>query len=228
MINARGSSVLNEQQIIERLVRGDLIVSPIIDPHVQIGPTSLDIRLGFEFEVFNTIKHTHLEPLDEFNLKRQLEDYSTKIHIPPLGHFVLHPGEFALASTLEYFVLPADLAGRLEGRSTWGRLGLQVHSTAGFVDPGFEGILTFELTNSGKAPLLLFPGVRIAQICFFPTERTAIPYIRKRNAKYFRKLGTLSSLFYQDPEFDIIRNAVRSANDTLRKEEGDANATTSG
>jgi dCTP deaminase len=119
--------------------------------------------------------------------------------------FILHPGEFVLAATLEYFKLPTDLAGRLEGRSTWGRLGLQIHSTAGFVDPGFEGILTFELQNMGKAPLCLFPGVRIAQLCLFSTNRTAIPYTKKRGAKYFHMIGTTGSLFYVDPEFDAIR-----------------------
>ncbi|MEW5926631.1 MAG: dCTP deaminase [Gemmatimonadota bacterium] len=203
------SAVLNEQDLISRLVKGDLIVTPILDPQIQIGPTSIDIRLGFEFEVFNTSKHPHLDPLDEKLLEQQLDDYTSKIHVPPLGRFILHPDEFVLASTFEYFVLPSDLAGRLEGRSTWGRLGLQIHSTAGFVDPGFEGVLTFELRNAGKTPLTLLPGTRIAQICFYQTCTTAIPYIKKKNAKYYHMLGTSRSLFYRDPEFARIRKALR-------------------
>src|SRR5581483_2183947 len=148
----------------------------------------------------------HLDPLRTAeDLKRRVEDYTRKVHIPPMESFVLHPGEFVLAATLEYFKLPPDLAGRLEGRSTWGRLGLQVHSTAGFVDPGFEGILTFELQNMGKNPLPLYPGVRIAQICFFQTIATAIPYTKKKGAKYFHKVGTSGSLFYEDVEFEAIR-----------------------
>jgi dCTP deaminase len=199
-------AVLNEQEIMMRLIKGDLVISPLLDPNRQIGPTSVDIRLGFEFEVFNINKHTHLDPtLTEAEILALLEDYTAKVHVEPMSSFILHPGEFVLAATLEYFIIPKDLAGRLEGRSSWGRLGLQVHSTAGFVDPGFEGILTFELQNMGKEPLCLFPGVRIAQICLFNTNKTAIPYTKKQGAKYFRNLGTAGSLFYEDPEFKAIR-----------------------
>jgi len=120
-----------------------------------------------------------------------------------------------LASTLEYFRLPATLAGRLEGRSTWGRLGLQVHSTAGFVDPGFSGILTFELQNMGKGPLILYPGVRIAQICFFRCNATAIPYTQKPGAKYHSKLGSAGSMFNEDSEFRAIRSYHRARRDEL-------------
>lgn len=199
-------AVLNEREIIERLVRRELVITPLLDPKRQIGPTSVDIRLGFEFDAFNTTKQTHLDPLKApAELVRDVNAYTTKIHVGPMQRFVLHPGEFALAATLEYFVLPADLAGRLEGRSTWGRLGLQVHSTAGFVDPGFEGILTFELQNMGKGPLIMFPGVRIAQICFYRCKETAIPYTRKVGAKYHKRLSSAGSLFHEDPEFDAIR-----------------------
>ncbi len=201
------SAVLNEQDLVRRLLSGELVITPILDARRQIGPTSIDIRLGFDFDVFNITKRTHLDPLaDKDNLRAVVREYTSKVHVPPMGQFILHPGEFVLASTLEYFVLPSTLAARLEGRSTWGRLGLQVHSTAGFVDPGFEGILTFELQNMGKGPLTLFPGVRIAQICFFTTAATAIPYTRKEGAKYHRRLSSAGSMFHEDPEFDAIRN----------------------
>lgn len=200
-------AVLNERQIMRRLVKRDLVITPLLDPMRQIGPTSVDIRLGFEFDAFNTTKQTHLDPLKQRDdLIRDVDNYTKKIHVGPMQRYVLHPGEFALAATFEYFILPPDLAGRLEGRSTWGRLGLQVHSTAGFVDPGFEGILTFELQNMGKGPLILFPGVRIAQICFFSCTETAIPYTRKIGAKYHKKLSSAGSLFHEDPEFEAIRS----------------------
>ena len=199
-------AVLNEQEIMSRLIDGDLVITPVLDPENQIGPTSIDIRLGFQFETFNITKHTHLDPkLPLDRIKEEVADYTSKVHVAPMDSFILHPGEFVLAATLEYFKFPTDLAGRLEGRSTWGRLGLQIHSTAGFVDPGFEGILTFELQNMGKAPLCLFPGVRIAQLCLFRTNRTAIPYTKKKGAKYFQFIGTTGSLFYVDPEFEAIR-----------------------
>lgn len=206
------SFVLNEQEIMKRLIQGDLVITPIIDPKRQLGPTSLDIRLGFDFKIFNIIKHTHLDPLSSENESKQiLREYVTNVHISPMERFILHPGEFALASTLEYFRIPSDLAARLEGRSTWGRLGLQVHSTAGFVDPGFEGILTFELQNMGKGPLCLYPGSRIAQVCFFQTSETAVPYTKKEGAKYFHMMGAHGSLFYQDPEFKAIRSYKRKS-----------------
>lgn len=205
-------AILNEQDIMYELAAGDLVVTPILDPVRQIGPTSIDIRLGFEFDVFNITKQTHLDPLlPKDILVQAVEEYTTKAHRGPMDRFILHPGEFVLAATLEYFRLPNNIAGRLEGRSTWGRLGLQVHSTAGFVDPGFAGILTFELQNMGKGPLVLFPGVRIAQICFFRCRPTAIPYTKKMGAKYHSRLGSAGSLFHEDREFDAIREYLVSA-----------------
>jgi dCTP deaminase len=206
--------ILNEREIIQKIITGELIITPLFNPKRQIGPASIDIRLGCEFEVFNTTKYAHLDPLiDKNDLKEQVLDYTNKVHIHPMEPFILHPGEFVLASTLEYFSLSYNLVGRLEGRSTWGRLGLQVHSTAGFVDPGFEGILTFELQNMGKGPISLFPGIRIAQICFYEVNTTAIPYTKKPGAKYFRRLGTSGSYFFQDPEFDIIRKYCQEHKD---------------
>lgn len=206
------SAVLNEQEILGELVSKELVVTPLIDLREQLGPTSLDIRLGFQIGVFNITKFSHIDPLlDVPRITEQLDEYVSKIHIAPMEPFVLHPGEFVLASTLEYFSLPRHLAGRLEGRSTWGRLGLQVHATAGFVDPGFQGILTFELQNVGKGALKLFPGLRIAQICFYRTLPTLVPYTSKPGAKYFGALEAVGSLFYRDSEFDVIRRHVLPA-----------------
>src|SRR5260370_30443228 len=99
-----------------------LTITPLIDPKGQIGPTSVDIRLGFDFGVFNITQYTHLDPLlEEAMIKDQIFKYLRLVHVGPMERFVLHPGEFVLASTLEYFRLPHDLAGRLEGRSSWGR-----------------------------------------------------------------------------------------------------------
>jgi dCTP deaminase len=105
--------------------------------------------------------------------------------------------------------IPLDLAARLEGRSTWGRLGLQIHATAGFVDPGFRGALTFELSNVSNIPLPLYPGVRISQICFFLSTTTHLPYGKKRFTKYSGKTTTASSAFFKDPEYSRIREAIK-------------------
>src|SRR5262249_20348216 len=93
------------------------------------------------------------------------------------------------------------------GRSTWGRLGLQIHATAGFVDPGFYGALTFELSNVSTVPIQLYPGVRISQICFFQTQETGLPYYGKKLTKYSGKISKASSAFFRDPEYARIREA---------------------
>ena len=111
---------------------------------------------------------------------------------------MLHPGAFLLASTLEFIRLPRDIAGRLEGRSSLGRLGLQVHATAGFVDPGFEGTLTFELINSGKLPIRVFPGMRLGQICFFHVPEVQVPYGKQR--KYAHSVGVALTGIDKDRE----------------------------
>ncbi len=199
-------AVLNESEIMRALASEELTITPMIDPGDQIGPTSVDLRLGFEFGVFNVAQRTHIDPLlDPVEIEQQVATYLQIVHVVPMEPFVLHPGEFVLAATLEYLKLPTNLAARLEGRSSWGRVGLQVHSTAGFVDPGFEGSLTFELQNVGKGALCLFPGLRIAQLCFFRTSGTAIPYPEKHGSKYARSLGAVGSQFFKDPEFKAIR-----------------------
>lgn len=204
--------ILNETQILQRLCHPDeakrLIVTPLIRPEEQFGPTSLDLRLGTDFQVMRRSNLTHMDVMKEPSvLAGEMTDVWREVRIPPGEPFVLHPGEFALASTLEFVRIPLDLAARLEGRSTWGRLGLQIHATAGFVDPGFTGALTFELSNVSMVPLQLYPGVRISQICFFPTEETGLPYNRKRFTKYSGKTSTASSAFFRDPEYERIRSA---------------------
>jgi dCTP deaminase len=210
-------TLLNETQMLARLVDPDperrLIITPLIRPEEQFGPTSLDVRLGTDFQV---MRRTNLACLnlagDPAQLAEEVRKSSHWVKVKPGEPFVLHPGEFALASTLEFVRIPLDLAARLEGRSTWGRLGLQIHATAGFVDPGFSGALTFELSNVSTMPLTLYPGVRIAQLCFYQSTRTQLPYHRKRYSKYSGKATTATSAFFQDPEYARIR----AASDTQR------------
>jgi dCTP deaminase len=139
-------TIMNESQILARLVHPDpekrLTITPLIAPEEQFGPTSLDLRLGTDFQVMRRSNYTHVDPLaDPVQLQQEMHELWEWVHVPVGEPFVLHPGEFALASTLEHIRIPLDLSARLEGRSTWGRLGLQIHATAGFVDPGFSGSL---------------------------------------------------------------------------------------
>jgi dCTP deaminase len=200
--------ILNETEILTRLQHPDperrIVITPLIRPEEQFGPTSVDVRLGTVFHVMRRSQVTHLDLLST-EAETALRQATQVVTIAPNEPFVLHPGEFALASTLEFFYIPLDLAARLEGRSTWGRLGLQVHATAGFVDPGFTGALTFELSNVSTVPLCLYPGVRIGQLCFFESTPTQLPYMQKRLSKYGGKVTTESSAFYRDPEYARLR-----------------------
>jgi len=198
--------VLSDREIVEALLNEDIIVTPLMNAKEQIGSSSIDIRLGTEFKLIRRIGQTHFDlSLPDNELSRQIREYTEVVHIEPLKAFILHPGEFALGCTLEYIVLPNNIAGRLEGRSTWGRAGLQVHSTAGFVDPGFEGILTFELHNMGKLPLPLYAGVRVGQISFHRCTPVMQDYVGKSGAKYARSMEIKDTVFYQEYEYQRIR-----------------------
>ena len=126
-----------------------------------LQPSSIDVRLDRFFRVFVNTKYTHIDPSLQ-------QDELTSL-VEPQGDepFVLHPGEFVLGSTFEQITLPDDLAGRLEGKSSLGRLGLLTHSTAGFIDPGFSGHITLELSNVANLPITLWPGMKIGQLCLF-------------------------------------------------------------
>ncbi len=134
-----------------------------LDPYDAglVQPSSVDVRLDRYFRVFENHRYPHIDPsVEQPDLTREVE---------PEGDepFILHPGEFALASTLEVVTLPDDIAGRLEGKSSLGRLGLLTHSTAGFIDPGFSGHVTLELSNVATLPIKLWPGMKIGQLCLF-------------------------------------------------------------
>ncbi|PYT91885.1 MAG: dCTP deaminase [Acidobacteria bacterium] len=168
--------LLSETDIAKRLVEPDegkrLVVTPIVNAREQFGPSSIDVRLGTDFRRLENINRSQVALSEQFHDEE--EAYTKRVVLAAGQCFYLHPGEFVLASTLEYFKLPDDLAARIEGRSSWGRLGLLVHATAGFVDPGFAGALTFELSNAGRLPIELRPGLRIGQICFFSMSRRSL------------------------------------------------------
>jgi len=130
------------------------------DPDL-VQPSSIDVRLDRFFRVFNNSQYTHIDPAV------QQDDLTSLVEPQCEDPFVLHPGEFVLGSTLEVVTLPNDLAGRLEGKSSLGRLGLLTHSTAGFIDPGFSGHITIELSNVANLPITLWPGMKIGQLCLF-------------------------------------------------------------
>lgn len=184
------SSPLSDLQLVRRIRHSahdrQLVVRPLIDP-AQIGGTTIDLRLGTEWEVLRTSRFQALDPgADPVHIETLLDASVEEFRLTAgLGQdLILHPGELLLALTLEYLRLPDDLWGVLEGRSTWARLGLQVHATAGMVDCGFEGYLTLELQNTGHLPLVLTPGLRVAQMAFFPVAEVINAYHRRPTAAY--------------------------------------------
>lgn len=161
--------ILSDRDLLTEIQDGRLGIDPFDQKLVQ--PSSIDVRLDRFFRVFVNTKYTHIDPSSR-------QDELTSL-VEPAGDspFVLHPGEFVLAATLERVTIPADLAGRLEGKSSLGRLGLCVHSTAGFIDPGFTGHITLELSNTVTLPIVLWPGMKIGQLCLFRLSSPAVnPY----------------------------------------------------
>lgn len=144
---------------------GDITITPYDRSLLQ--PSSIDVRLGRQFRIFNSNRYTHIDPA------QQQDDLTTLVELDLRECFILHPGEFALATTMETIALSDLLAARLEGKSSLGRLGLMTHSTAGFIDPGFSGQITLELSNVSNLPIKLYPGMKIGQVCFFELRTPA-------------------------------------------------------
>ncbi|MDQ2844894.1 MAG: dCTP deaminase [Actinomycetota bacterium] len=151
--------LLSDRDLRTEIDAGRLVLDPFDETLIQ--PSSIDVRLDRLFRVFNNSKYTHIDP------STQQDELTSLVETDGDEPFVLHPGEFVLGSTFEAVSLPDDLAGRLEGKSSLGRLGLLTHSTAGFIDPGFSGHITLELSNVANLPIVLWPGMKIGQLCLF-------------------------------------------------------------
>ena len=182
--------LLSDQDLRKELESGRLVVEPF-DP-AMLQPSSIDIRLDQYFRVFDNTKYTHIDPAI------QQDELTSLVEQTGDDPFVLHPGEFVLGSTFERVGLPDDLAGRLEGKSSLGRLGLLTHSTAGFIDPGFSGHITLELSNVANLPITLWPGMKIGQLCLFRLSSAAEhPYGSDRaGSRYQGQRGPTPSRAY--------------------------------
>jgi len=154
--------LLSDRDIRAELDAGRVVLEPF-DP-AMVQPSSVDVRIDKYFRVFENHRYPHIDPaIEQPDLTREVEPATD-------DPFILHPGEFVLASTYEVITLPDDVAGRLEGKSSLGRLGLLTHSTAGWIDPGFSGHVTLELSNVATLPIKLWPGMKIGQLCLFRTS----------------------------------------------------------
>ena len=181
--------VLSDHSIREEVAAGHLVIDPFEDRLVQ--PASVDLRLGREFRVFRNFRLPYIDVKKEMPELTELERMEDDVP------FILHPGEFVLAVTLERVEVPDDLVGRLDGKSSLGRLGLIVHSTAGFVDPGFKGRLTLELTNVANLPVTLYYAMPVSQISFTRLTTAADkPYGSGSDSKYQGQDGPEPSRYY--------------------------------
>lgn len=182
--------ILSDRDLEARLAKGDLVVDPLDDPKVQIQPASIDLRLGNVFVVYKTTHVPFIDPQDPETVQK----YTERVTVKKGDSFILHPGEFALGSTIERVAIPTDLVARVEGRSSIGRLAVVVHATAGFIDPGFAGQITLELSNLGRVPVKLWPGMRISQIVLHTlTSPARRPYGKERGSKYQEQEGPVTS-----------------------------------
>ena len=182
--------LLSDRDILAEIEAKRIVLEPYDESLLQ--PSSIDFRLDRYFRVFENHRYPHIDPAaDQSDLTREVE---------PNGEepFILHPGEFVLGSTLEVVSLPDDLAARVEGKSSLGRLGLLTHATAGFVDPGFSGHVTLELANVATLPIKLYPGMKIGQLCFFRLSSPAEhPYgSAKYGSRYQGQRGPTPSRSY--------------------------------
>jgi dCTP deaminase len=183
--------LLSDRDIRGEIDAGRVVLEPYDAGMVQ--PSSVDVRLDRFFRVFENHRYPHIDPSSE------QPDLTRLVETSGSDPFVLHPGEFVLASTFEVVTLPDDVAARLEGKSSLGRLGLLTHSTAGFIDPGFSGHVTLELSNVATLPIMLWPGMKIGQLCFFrlssPSEH---PYGSARyGSRYQGQRGPTPSRSHQ-------------------------------
>jgi dCTP deaminase len=184
--------LLSDYHLQQAITAGRLGITPY-DP-AMIQPASVDVRLDRAFRVFENHRYSCIDPAEE-------QPELTRLVEPTDGEpFVLHPGEFVLASTYELVSLPNDLAARLEGKSSLGRLGLVTHSTAGFIDPGFEGHVTLELSNLATLPIKLWPGMKVGQLAVFQmTGPAEFPYgSAVRGSRYQGQRGPTASRSWQN------------------------------
>jgi len=184
--------ILSDVSIRAAIEMGRVVIDPF-DP-AMIQPSSIDVRVDRYFRVFQSHRYAFIDP------KQAQPDLTAEVETAPDGPFILHPSEFVLGSTLEVVRLADDIVARLEGKSSLGRLGLLIHSTAGFVDPGFEGHLTLELSNVANLPIAIYPGMKIGQLSFYDlSTRAENPYgSRRAHSKYQGQRGPTPSRIHEE------------------------------
>lgn len=210
MKDTHSLEALSAQQLRQRLKTKDIskkiFVVPMVDLKTQVGPSSIDLRLGTDFIITKRTNYSIIDPLEAIDdIESKVIDFQEPIFVGIGKRLVLHPNQIVLGGTLEYIRLPPDIMAYVVGRSSWGRLGLVI-ATAILVHPGYTGIVTLELVNLGDTPIALYPGVRIAQLAF---HKVTPPPPGKQDffARMTYRLSTRPSFskIYQDEEWEVLR-----------------------
>jgi dCTP deaminase len=190
--------ILSDRELRAALESGEIVITPAPDPDTQIQPASIDLRLGYDFQTFNYTRQALIDPFDPESFR----ELTNLVNLQHGERFLVHPGEFVLATTLERVEVPDTLVARLDGRSSVGRLGIVIHSTAGYIEPGSRGTITLEISNVGRIAVALYPGMRICQIAFEEmTSAVSESYGSKRAAKYQGQDSAVVSRLFEDVEF---------------------------
>ena len=186
--------ILSDIDIRKEIAAGRIEIEPFDDTCVQ--PSSVDLHVDSQFRVFANSRYPYID------VRKPMPELTELVEVEGPEPFILHPGEFVLGSTRERVRLPDDMVARLEGKSSLGRLGLLIHSTAGYVDPGWDGYLTLELSNVANLPITIYPGMKIGQISFFRLSTPAeVPYGSKgTRSKYQGQRGPTASRFFEEFE----------------------------
>jgi dCTP deaminase len=184
--------VLSDRTIRRLLGEGRIGIDPYEEELLQ--PSSVDVRVDRLFRVFRNSRYPFID------VKQEMEELTELVEVEPDEAFILHPGEFVLGSTLERITLPDDLVARLEGKSSLGRLGLLIHSTAGFIDPGWDGHVTLELSNVANLPITIYYGMKIGQVSFVQlSEPAEYPYgTGELGSKYQGQMGPTPSRYWRN------------------------------
>jgi len=187
--------VLSDRDIRKALESKQIIIAPQPDLATQLGSCSIDLRLGNKFRVFEYSSYAFIDPF-----KKEIgAEVTREIVVVDKKPFIIHPGDFVLGVTIEHIEVPDNLTGRLEGRSSIGRLGIIIHSTAASIECGFRGKITLEIANMGKLPVALYPEMRICSVSFEQLSSPAeTPYYKKKCAKYIGQKGPGESRMHED------------------------------
>ena len=185
--------IIPDHEIRKLLQEGRVKIEPLEDPERQIQSAGVDLRLGNEFRVFKIISTPYIDT------KKENKDYTQKVVLEDDRPFIIHPGEFVLASVKEYIKIPPDIMGSVDGKSSLGRLGVAIHTTSASINPGWEGRFVLEITNSGRMPVALYPNMRIAKLVLHKMSSACErPYNKRDDAKYNKEDSISESKIHEE------------------------------